>query len=235
MSQPTAKRHHHVPAFYFRGFEDDDRITTFRLPGDHRHTQSVRKTAAENGLYPTPGHQDGDDVFEKALSGVEGDASRVFARIAAGEWPLTPDDRATLAYFIALQVSRGPEQRRNMEFLSAQATRMEIGYGEKSNVKAWAKRNKGLDLTDAEAEARWQQATQAGGPPIRLTALAHIPDGERSEDRCQSVCSRQVEFEFTILGYRFLRKGNTLTLLEADTGLGPATDLDARHTADEEH
>ncbi|WP_394685109.1 hypothetical protein [uncultured Microbacterium sp.] len=48
------------------------------------------KTAAENGFSAIPGHQDGGDVFEKALSGVESDASRVFARIAEGEWSLHP-------------------------------------------------------------------------------------------------------------------------------------------------
>jgi len=33
-----------------------------------------------------------------------------------------------------------------------------------------------------------------------------------------------VGFEFTVRGYRFLRQGNALTLLKADTGLGPAID-----------
>lgn len=213
MTQPTAKRHHHVPAFYLRGFADGDRITTVRLPGDHRHTQSVRKTAAENGFYAIPGHQDGDDVFEKALSGVEGDASRVFARIAEGEWPLTPEDRATLAYFIALQVSRGPEQRRNMEFLSAQATRMEIGYGGKSNVKAWAKREKGLDLTDAEADAMWEQATQAGGPPIRLTALAHIKQMVKLSGELEKYISGRPWTLFRFRSRRLITSDTPVTLI----------------------
>ncbi len=91
-----------------------------------------------------------------------------------GEWPLSPSDRADLAYFIALQVTRGPEQRRNMDQLAATMTRLEIGYGGKANVKAWARREHGVDLSDAEADELWEQATQPGGPPIKHTALAHI-------------------------------------------------------------
>lgn len=174
MAQTPAKRHHYVPQFYLRGFADGEQIATVRLPGDVRYTTSVRKTGAENGFHSVPGHPDGDDAFEKVLSPIEGEASQIFGRIESGEWPLPPNDRATLAYFIALQATRGPEQRRNMDQLAASMTRLEIGYGGKANVKAWAKQERGIDLTDDEAELMWEQATQPGGPPIRHTALAHI-------------------------------------------------------------
>ena len=70
--RPEAKRHHHVPQFYLRGFADGEQITTVRLPGDKRYAQSVRKAAAENGFYSVPGHEDGADVFEKMLSSANG-------------------------------------------------------------------------------------------------------------------------------------------------------------------
>lgn len=171
---PTSKRHHHVPQFYLKGFAESEQISTVRLPGEHRYTNSVRKTAAENGFYAVPGHPDGADAFEKILSNVEGRTAGIFSTIEAGEWPLSPSDRADLAYFIALQVTRGPEQRRNMDQLAATMTRLEIGYGGKANVKAWARREHGVDLSDAEADELWEQATQPGGPPIKHTALAHI-------------------------------------------------------------
>lgn len=173
-SSPPAKRHHHVPAFYLRGFADGERIRTVQLPGETRYANSVRKTAAENGFYAVPGHPDGDDAFEKVLSPIEGDAASIIARIEGGEWPLPPEDRTVLAYFIALQVTRGPEQRRNMDQLAASMTRLEVGYGGRVNVKAWVKREHGIDITDEEADMYWEQATQPGGPPIRHTAFAHI-------------------------------------------------------------
>ena len=175
MQAPAAKRHHFVPQFYLKGFADNaERVTTVTLPGEQRYTQSVRKTAAENGLYAVPGHPDGSDAFEKILSNVEGEAAGILSRIREGQWPLSPQDRAGLAYFLALQVTRGPEQRRNMDQLAAHLTRIEIGYGGKAGVKGWAKRVLGADIGDEEAEDLWAQATQPGGPPIRHTALAHI-------------------------------------------------------------
>lgn len=174
MSNVPAKRHHHVPQFYLRGFADGEQITTVRLPGDRRYTNSVRKTAAENGFYAVPGHEEGPDVFEKILGGAEGEAAEVFAKVEAGVWPLALDDRATLASFIALQVARGPEQRRNMQHLQAQVARLEVGAVGKAGVKRWAKRKLGMDLDDAAAELVWEQATRPEGPPLKVSALAHI-------------------------------------------------------------
>lgn len=170
----SAKRHHHVPQFYLRGFADGDRITTVELPGKRRYLQSVRRTAAENDFYSIPDHPDGSDAFEKVLGSLESDAARVFAAIHAGEWPLSSEARWVLAEFIAVQVSRGPEQRRDMDRLAAYVTRLEIGHGGRANVNAWAQRQLGAELTSGEAELLWEQATQPAGPEIRHSARAHI-------------------------------------------------------------
>ena len=111
----TAKRHHTVPQFYLRGFADDQRIATVRLPGNDRFVQSVRKAASETNFYSVDGHPDGPDVFEKLLSDLEGGASSVFEIIQDGKWPLEAEERTTLAHFIALQAVRGPDHRHNME------------------------------------------------------------------------------------------------------------------------
>lgn len=170
----VAKRHHTVPQFYLRGFADGGRIATVLLPGERRFVQSVRKAASENNFYALDGHQDGPDVFEKLLSSVEGEAARVLESVMRGAWPLRPEDRITLASFLALQAVRGPEQRRNMEYVAAQMTRLEIGYGGRVGVKGWFKRNRGVSVTDEQAEALWQQATRPGGPPISMAPAAHV-------------------------------------------------------------
>lgn len=169
-----AKRHHTVPQFYLRGFAEGEMLTTVRLPGAHRFLQVVRKAASETNFYAVQGHEDGPDVFEKMLSSVEGEAARVLEVIGGGTWPLEPADRMTLAYFIAVQAVRGPEQRRNMEYVSAQATRLEIGYGGRAGMKGWLERNRGVSVSDEQAEVLWEQATQPGGPPIRVSPIAHI-------------------------------------------------------------
>jgi len=170
----TAKRHHTVPQFYLRGFADDERISTVRLPGDQRFVQTVRKAASETNFYAVEGHEDGADVFEKLLAALEGGAASVFAMIQGGRWPLPVEERTTLAHFVALQAVRGPDQRRNLEHVVSAVTRLEIGVGGRAAVKDWVARNRGLAITDEESEKVWEQATRPEGPPIRVSPIVHI-------------------------------------------------------------
>lgn len=171
---PAAKRHHYLPQFHLRGFADGETITTVELPGDRSYNQPVRKAAAENHLYSLPGHPDGADVFEKALSQLEGDVAGIFADIVSGTWPLAEEPRNTLAYYVALQMARGPEQKRNMENLARQVARMEIGYGGRVGMKRWAKKYLKLDVDEATAARLWDEAMRPDGPPIKISSAAHI-------------------------------------------------------------
>ena len=112
----VSKLHHFNPQFVLRCFADENgRITTIRQPERRSRTSRVRETGAENHLYSMPGHPHGSDVFEKALgAGIETETALLFERVVKGEWPLPQLDRDTLAEFIALQIIRGPEQRRLM-------------------------------------------------------------------------------------------------------------------------
>lgn len=170
----VAKRHHTVPQFYLRGFADGDRIATVRLPGEARFVQSVRRAASETNFYSVHGHEDGPDVFEKLLATLEGEAAHVFELIRGGTWPLDTESRTTLAHFVALQAVRGPEQRRNMEHVAAQLTRLEIGYGGRDSVQDWMLRNRGVSITEEQAQVVWEQATRPNGPPIHFAPIAHI-------------------------------------------------------------
>lgn len=160
----VAKRHHTVPQFYLRGFSEASQVGTVRLPGDRRFLQSIRKAAAETGFYNVEGHPDGPDVFEKILSEIEGEAAAVLLKIEQGSWPLDQRDRDCLAYYIAVQAVRGPEQRRNMEFVAAQFARLEVGHGGRANVATWVQRNYGVSVNEEQSEEIWHQATQPGGP-----------------------------------------------------------------------
>ncbi|HWJ65301.1 MAG TPA: DUF4238 domain-containing protein [Nocardioides sp.] len=174
MTANVAKRHHTVPQFYLRGFSYDDQIGTVLLPGDRRFKQSIRKAASENGFYTVEGHSGGPDAIEKLMSKVEGAAAAVFDKIENGAWPLDQEDRDCLALFITLQAVRGPDQRRNLEAVAAQIARLEIGYGGRDNVATWVKSRYGVDISDEQADVVWAQATQPGGPPIRLAPEAHV-------------------------------------------------------------
>lgn len=170
-----AKLHHTVPQFYLAGFADDSaRITTVRLPGEKRYTSRVRNTAATNRFYSIDGHPDGADAFEKSLSLLEGNAASVLRVIEEGTWPLSEEDRLTLATHMAVQYLRGPDHRRTLEYLAAQMTRLEVQFTGRDNIKQWVEKRYGVEVDDDEAETLWQQATQPTGPPITLAPIAHI-------------------------------------------------------------
>ncbi|WP_052207107.1 DUF4238 domain-containing protein [Sinomonas humi] len=172
----VSRKHHTVPKFYLKGFANDaGRIGTVRLTGKHRFVQPIGDASTQKDFYATPGHDDGPDAFERQLSAMEADASKVIRKIAdKGVWPLTTDDRDTLVVFLTLQFLRGPDRRRKMEQMMSVMTRMEIGFGGKDGVAAWAQRRGGKTISEEEAARIWEEATRAGGPTIDISPAAHI-------------------------------------------------------------
>lgn len=75
----------------------------------------------------------------------------MFRTVASGTWPLTPEDRATLACFIALQSVRGPNQRRNIGQIMSQTTRALAQFTPEEGAVAWAKECLNRDVDEAEA------------------------------------------------------------------------------------
>jgi hypothetical protein len=51
---------------------------------------------------------------------------------------------------------------------------MEIGFGGRENVAAWAKQKQNLDMDEETADRLWDDATRPGGPSIQLSAAGHI-------------------------------------------------------------
>jgi hypothetical protein len=93
MSRSSTTR---CPQFYLSGFAtDSERITTVRLPGDKRYTSRIKNNAATKLFYSIDGHPDGTDVFEKALSQLEGGTASVLRVIDGDEWPLSEKQRIT--------------------------------------------------------------------------------------------------------------------------------------------
>jgi hypothetical protein len=173
MPRTVAKRHHTVPVFYLRGFASDDQIGTVRLPGEHRFTQSVADAAVGRNFYAVEGHPHGADVVEKALSEVEGATAPILKKIEVGTWPLGPEDRTALGYFIALQATRVPAQRRTMDHLAAQLLRLQIGASGKAGLRQQLQRL-GRELSDEELDSLWEATTRPEGPRIKRPKAAHI-------------------------------------------------------------
>ncbi|MBN9606714.1 MAG: DUF4238 domain-containing protein [Actinomycetales bacterium] len=173
MTTHSAKRHHTVPQFYLRGFAENDQIVTIQLPGEQRFIQSVRDASVAKGFYAVEGHPDGNDVIEKAISGVEGTTAGIFKKIGAGSWPLGYDDRMNLGYFIALQATRVPAQRRTMDEMARQMLRLQIGAGGKPGLRRMLEKQGGA-VSDELVESLWALSTRSEGPPIERPRTAHI-------------------------------------------------------------
>ncbi|WP_456598819.1 DUF4238 domain-containing protein [Blastococcus sp. SYSU DS0616] len=171
--RPVARRHHTVPRFYLRGFAEHERVVTVRLPGEQRFPQSINDASVAKNFYAVAGHEDGDDVIEKGLSEVEGATAEVFKKIGNGTWPLLLQDRMALGYFVALQATRLPAQRRTMDHITRQVLRLEVGAGGKPGLRRRLEQ-RGSEVTDELVETLWKQATRPEGPPIERPNVEHI-------------------------------------------------------------
>ncbi|WP_227425669.1 DUF4238 domain-containing protein [Pengzhenrongella sicca] len=156
-----------------QGFAGNGRIETVRLPGDQRFTQSVNDASVAKNFYSVVGHEDGDDVIECALSEIEGATAAVLRAIVGGSWPLSYEDRMLLGYFLALQVTRVPAQRRTIDHVARQMLRIQVGVGGKSGPRQELERQGG-QVTDERVETLWEQATRPEGPPIQQPKDEHI-------------------------------------------------------------
>jgi hypothetical protein len=172
----VAKYHHINPRFVLSGFADaNERIRTIRLPDRKGRTSVIERTGGENHLNSIPGHPSGADVFERALgAGIETDVANLFGRIREGEWPLPEPDRDTLAEFVALQMLRGPERRRQMESAAGELFSKAAGQLGREDFGRYASDTVGRELSEAEIDEMWALVTSPDGFTIPQTASDHI-------------------------------------------------------------
>jgi len=160
LADTVARRHHTVPRFYLEGFSTAGRIVTVELPGDRRFTSSTKDASVWTGFYDLPGHPDGSDAFEKALSKIEDAAAAVFRQIVEEKvWPLAPADRQVLAEFVTVQVLRGPNERQRMEEIVATITQAEYTMGGRDYTRGKLEEEIGRPLADNEFERLWGHAS----------------------------------------------------------------------------
>lgn len=172
----TAKYHHINPRFVLAGFADENqRIRTIRLPDRKGYTSAVDRTGGENHLNSMPGHPSGPDAFEKALgAGIETETAVLFDRIVAGEWPLPQTDRDTLAEFVALQMLRGPERRRQMGSAAGELFSRAAGQLGREGFGVWASDAAGGPLGEDEIDQMWSAVMDPDGFSLPQTARDHI-------------------------------------------------------------
>ena len=112
------KRHHYVPRFYLDRFASSGRVRVRRRDGNEFVTSTVN-VAVESGFYAIESATGSNaDEIERWFSEIEGQAAQSIRKIAESGEPPVPGshDQLLLAGFLALQVSRTPEQRERLFF-----------------------------------------------------------------------------------------------------------------------
>ncbi|MEV6388540.1 DUF4238 domain-containing protein [Nocardia xishanensis] len=171
-----ARRHHTVPRFYLAGFANSaNRLGVARLEIQKKFVQTIDNVSVNNNFYIIEDAEEGPDSFEKALSEIEKDASRVWNKILNdGVWPLEPDDREVLGTFIALQHVRGPNRRRHLSQLNWTINRLQIGAVGRAGLVDWFASEQGIDITESDADDIWATFSASSEPTIEASSILHI-------------------------------------------------------------
>lgn len=122
------KRHHLVSKFYLKYFADDaGRITTIRLDNKRQFVQSVYNATVIKDFNTAVGF-DGEptDQAEDSFGEIEGVAAPVWQSVAGGKWPLSEEERGSMAAWIGLQLLRGTRVRKAIGQLKSDALNLEI-------------------------------------------------------------------------------------------------------------
>lgn len=125
------KRHHYVPQFYLKKFADDqDRLWVYdRVNKQYRH-QNVEQVASINHYYRIE-KKDGtlSLEIEEHLSEIEGNGAAAIEKLERAE-PITPEEKAHIAVFIAVQMTRVPDYEKRVNELQDKAIRRmtKIGF-----------------------------------------------------------------------------------------------------------
>lgn len=172
----VSRRHHTVPNFYLKGFAtagSKPMIGAVSREDGTRRTISTRDATVRKNFYSLSGHPDGDDVFERDLSGLEADASAVIRKAVDGSWPLSREDREILGTFLTFQFLRGPDTRTSMDQTHGTVFSKVITQMGADGVRETLTRA-GKDVNDDVVNRLIQQASQPAGISMKTTPVGHI-------------------------------------------------------------
>ncbi|MDA1279623.1 MAG: DUF4238 domain-containing protein [Chloroflexi bacterium] len=112
------QRHHYVPRFYLRRFAKKKILAAYKRPNGERMSLSVRDVALESDLYTvkaSTGETTG--LMEFAISKFEEAAAPVVEKILDQGFPITPEEKMSLADYVALQYLRTPLNKRQQDVM----------------------------------------------------------------------------------------------------------------------
>lgn len=128
----AAKRHHFLPQFWLRGFAHTQhgKDWTFQMDTTRRAAPrrvDVKTAASRRRLYAVRSEDGASNRLEGYLALVESHGAPALRRLLRAPGSLTPADRATIAYLIALQMMRTPSASEQITRIANSALKTAAG------------------------------------------------------------------------------------------------------------
>src|SRR3954451_22309100 len=123
-----AVNQHYVPQFLLKRFAKNGQMSAYDLETKNTRLVPVRRSAARDHFYriEIPGEDPNNDI-ERYLGMVEGLAAGAISRLVDKHiWPVSDEDRATLAGFTALQSVRTFKTRAMIDAVTDTTVKMEF-------------------------------------------------------------------------------------------------------------
>ena len=116
MEQKEARRHHHIPQFYLRGFATGSgkktRVQVASLRAQRWFEAHPKNIGVEKDFLRFDAEGVEPDALEKAMSGMESQVAEAIRNVEATE-KFEGEDRVYILNFIALLAVRSPQMREN--------------------------------------------------------------------------------------------------------------------------
>lgn len=154
------KRHHYLPESYLKRFTTERGLWVYDIEKEELRPQTAHNTGTE-GYFNAIEDQDGNRDFsvEEALSKVEDAFARLMPKIENRE-ALVTSDREILAYFMALQMLRGPDFHDDVNRISDRMLRQftqSIMFDPDRGEALW---NQALSSTDGDTPVSFAEARE---------------------------------------------------------------------------
>ncbi|MGF9760885.1 DUF4238 domain-containing protein [Microvirga sp. 0TCS3.31] len=157
------RKQHLVPASYLARWSVDDRVRVTEVDTRRSYIARPERVGLETDFYRLKADDlDADDLpplaLEVLLSKIEGKAKQGIDELLAEGAP-SPEHGAFLAWFIALQATRGRAFRASMRAQSHEISKLQYKDLDEAGVKRLIQQNRG-EATDAEVAAGMDSITK---------------------------------------------------------------------------
>lgn len=162
------KLHHYVPQGYLKNFSTEKKKIKVIPLGKNRESYiaNIRNVAAQNHFYTIEELED-SAYIEKELSKIESKALVVLQNLLSGEGMHRVQERWDLAYYFALQVTRGRDSRETLDYVSSSSYRLLLQTEGREKFVARIRKQVGDIISDAEIEGLWKEIVESEGVIIQ--------------------------------------------------------------------